>query len=98
MPVTWLGRESTAFVDLVLAHLLRMHILSHMKTTRTAPRNINIVTLRRGGEWTKLTTSEGQLTAWLENSEGDAFAVALDAARERIATLLAPGSGWSVAA
>lgn len=75
-----------------------MHILYLMKTTRTAtklPASINVVTLRRGTEWVKLTTSEGQLTAWLENSEGDAFAVGLDAARERIATLL--GAGWSVA-
>lgn len=69
-----------------------------MKTTRSAkklPANINVVTLRRGGEWTKLTTSKGQLTAWFESSEGDAFAVGLDAARERMVTLL--GAGWSVA-
>lgn len=76
-----------------------MHILSLMKTTRSTkktPANLNIVTLVRGSEWTKLTTSKGQLTAWLENSEGDAFAVGLDAARERMVTLL--GAGWSVAA
>ena len=69
-----------------------------MKTTRKTnrPANLNVVKLSRGAEWVQLETSKGRLTAWLTSSEGDAFAVGLDAARKRMATLL--GAGWSVAA
>jgi hypothetical protein len=65
-----------------------------MKTTRTAPRNLSIVTLVRGNDWMKLSTSKGQLTAWLENSDGEEGSVSLEQARERMATLLS--AGWSV--
>ncbi len=72
-----------------------------MKTTRSTkktPANLSIVTLVRGDEWVKLSTSKGQLTAWLESSEGDAGPVPLEQGRERLATLLTPGTGWTVKA
>lgn len=80
-----------------LAHRLLMHILLSMKTTRSTkktPANLSIVTLVRGDEWVKLSTSKGQLTAWLENSEGAQGSVSLEQARDRMATLL--GAGWTV--
>lgn len=70
-----------------------------MKTTRSTkktPANINVIKLVRGDEWVKMTTSKGQLTAWLENSEGAQGSVNLEQGRERVATLLS--AGWAVAA
>jgi hypothetical protein len=67
-----------------------------MKTTRSTkktPANLSIVTLVCGDEWVKLSTSKGQLTAWLENSEGAQGSVSLEQARDRMATLL--GAGWT---
>jgi hypothetical protein len=68
-----------------------------MKATRSnkTPANLNIIRLVRGSDWTTLTTSKGQLTAYLKNSAGEEGSVGLDEARERMATLL--GAGWTVA-
>lgn len=75
-----------------------MHIILSMKTTRKTnrPANLNVVKLSDGARWVQFETSKGRLTAWMTNSAGEECAVALDAARERMATLRA--AGWSVAA
>jgi hypothetical protein len=69
-----------------------------MKTTRKTnrPANLNVVKLVDGDRWVQFETSKGRLTAWMTNSAGEECAVALDVARERMATLT--GAGWSVAA
>jgi hypothetical protein len=67
-----------------------------MKTTRKAPRNVNIVKLSRGNDWVQLETSKGRLTAWMTTSEGVEVALSLDSARERMVNLTV--DGWRAAA
>jgi hypothetical protein len=73
-----------------------MYILSLMKTTRKAPRNVNIVKLSRGTDWVQFETSKGRATAWMTTSEGVEAAVSLDSARERMMHLTV--DGWRAAA
>jgi hypothetical protein len=67
-----------------------------MKTTRTAPRNLNIVTLRRGNEKATLETSKGQLGAWFIDADGSGCWLPMDDARELMIERRA--EGWSAAA